>query len=1548
LEDRRLLAILPTSPALLSSIEGFNIDDNAFNTGAAVIQPPDPFGAAGPAHILNVGNTSIQWFTKDGTLEYHTSLKNFFAPLRPDYGIFDPKVLYDQYANRFLVVTLEAYQTGAPFNDLFDMSRIMIAVSDDSDPNGKWYYHSINSMVNVPDPTDPEEVLVTWTDYPGFALDEEAIYITGNLFEFRTQDPYGNRLWIMDKGLAKGGFYDNGSATVTMYDPSALTGVDYSGNYTLAENFRCMQPAHVYGTAPTGVGTWLTLYDGNNNGVEELVDVIRVDNPLTTPEFTRFTINVGDIEDTTIPIDYSSPQRSSTARLDGGDRRVLNAVWRDNSLYATTVINPSSGPDVNQVTTHWFRFDTSNAQTLKLADQGNVGGEEIGFAAHTIWPAVNVDSKGNMVIGFSATGPTIYPGSYYAVRTPSDPAGTVRLAGELAEGLDVFALGGTAANSVNRWGDYTSVALDPTDGVTFWLYNMYALPRQTLPGRWGTRWGSLRVAEAPAIPVPGPTTISGVVWHDQDEDRRRDPTEPGLAGWTVYADLDGDGERDIGEPTAKTDSTGKYSFTVNVTGTLTIREALEPGWRQTFPGGTTQTQVVTITGGGTMADVDFGNSDNDGFDHGDAPWPYPTWEADNGAKHAIVSGFGLGVVAVDGTTVIVDGEPDGLPDANALGDDDDNFDDENGVVFTNGMMPGQTAAVTVTVSLGTNSPGLLQGWIDFNRDGDWADAGEQVFKNRTLGAGVHALSVEVPTTALPGTTYARFRYGHEKDLSYVGTSYSDGEVEDYRVDILSVDPAAVDDQYAVEQDSRDNLFNVLLNDVPGASGIASLRLSRLTQTPAHGTAVIDTNGTGVFTDDFIRYTPQMGYSGPDAFTYEVQDTGNGKTDTAIVSITVTQAQGDAPVAVDDTYTVTTTAPQPLNVLQNDRWGPTGQKPTIISWDASGLVGAVTLVQNVDNSGLQGFNYQSNGFVGSEQFTYTIIDTNGASSTGTVTVQSGSGRIADDLVRFRLEARDLNGNLVTQVGKGTQFQIWGYVRDMRNVPNYQPAPGIEDAEKGVFSAYMDLLYDTARVSYAGLEYSEDYAAGRFADDDVPGILSEVGAFQGTGLNNNLGKPYGATEKLLYKATFMANELGSVQFRTDPADELPLHETALNTPEMTVEYPQIEFLATTLQVIESPELAQVQLKVTDLSGKPLDGQQIAPGTEFYVSAWIDDLGVRNGTGAVSADQEGIFSAYLDITYDPTLARPVTVPTTVNPLGFDIASGPLFKAGLKGIDWWQISGGQIGIVDEVGAYQGSSYVQFSDQRLLFQIRFRALGGSGGQLVFSANPADEVVNETTLINPYPGVSVPTSQIKYVAAPTVIVAAGAGEGEFTNPVNRFDVNNDGFHSAADIVAGINAMNREGITVLSRVLGEGEAPARRMFYDVNGDGIHSPRDILEGISRLNSPPANEEIASGEGEAAAEVLVLASPVAAGPVAELPPADILRLLSASEVREATAPLAQRQIRGQKAELDYFAAAGAETRDGTELSMDSIVSDELADDIAAAWGQRDAIDLLPGVWA
>jgi subtilisin-like proprotein convertase family protein len=153
-------------------------------------------------------------------------------------------------------------------------------------------------------------------------------------------------------------------------------------------------------------------------------------------------------------------------------------------------------------------------------------------------------------------------------------------------------------------------------------------------------------------------------------------------------------------------------------------------------------------------------------DFGDAPAPYPTLLANNGARHTITAGVQLGAA--------VDSESDGQPGAGALLDDNTTSDDEDGVVFTSALVGGQSASVDVTASVS----GFLNAWIDFNSDGDWSDGGEQIFVNTPLSAGVNSKSFAVPLTP-PDLTYARFRFSTTAGgLSFTGAA-ADGEVEDY-------------------------------------------------------------------------------------------------------------------------------------------------------------------------------------------------------------------------------------------------------------------------------------------------------------------------------------------------------------------------------------------------------------------------------------------------------------------------------------------------------------------------------------------------------------------------------------------------------------------------------------------------------------------------------------------------------------------------------------------------------------------------------------------------
>ncbi len=154
-------------------------------------------------------------------------------------------------------------------------------------------------------------------------------------------------------------------------------------------------------------------------------------------------------------------------------------------------------------------------------------------------------------------------------------------------------------------------------------------------------------------------------------------------------------------------------------------------------------------------------------DFGDAPAPYPTLLEDNGARHAAVGPM-LGATR--------DMTPDGLPTADASGDGTD----EDGVVFVDRLVPGRSATLRVTAS----APAKLDGWIDFNLNGSWEDAGEQVFAAASLVAGANDLIVDIPADAeVSDRVFARFRLSTSGGLSYTGAA-ADGEVEDYLVSVV--------------------------------------------------------------------------------------------------------------------------------------------------------------------------------------------------------------------------------------------------------------------------------------------------------------------------------------------------------------------------------------------------------------------------------------------------------------------------------------------------------------------------------------------------------------------------------------------------------------------------------------------------------------------------------------------------------------------------------------------------------------------------------------------
>lgn len=490
----------PLAPALTSSFDTTTFETNITNTGGFLFIPADPSGAAGPNHLVNVVNVTLRIHDKVGTVLEDTALASFFSSLSPLTFTFDPKVIYDQHTGRYVVITLEQTDDGAGGDP--ESSRLFLAVSDDHDPEGTWFIAALDTRISIGG-------LDHWADFPGLAVDEEAVYVTANMFKFAADGGSfdGVRLFVIDKGSGSGGFYDGGVVSATILDPYAGGGVETT-----------TQPAHVFGTAPPGVGTFLVSYSGITNGVTEAVQVVRVDDPLGSPTFTQEFVDVGDLEDLLAPLP-PAPQSSSSLDVATNDRRALNAVWFEDSLWVTATIDPKVGDaDAGEATAHWWRVDTSSLGASTLADQGSVLGDDVASDTFTFFPSLAVNGAGQMALGFSGSAASIFPGSFYTTRNPGDAAGTTSGSATLRAGTDFYER--PLCGPENRWGDYSGVAVDPVDGC-FWVYNKHAIDRgvgidcdmDTVvdeDGVWGTAFGKLCPGGAcPAQMVLADTTLGG-------------------------------------------------------------------------------------------------------------------------------------------------------------------------------------------------------------------------------------------------------------------------------------------------------------------------------------------------------------------------------------------------------------------------------------------------------------------------------------------------------------------------------------------------------------------------------------------------------------------------------------------------------------------------------------------------------------------------------------------------------------------------------------------------------------------------------------------------------------------------------------------------------------------------------------------------------------------------------------------------------------------------------------------------------------------------------
>jgi hypothetical protein len=98
--------------------------------------------------------------------------------------------------------------------------------------------------------------------------------------------------------------------------------------------------------------------------------------------------------------------------------------------------------------------------------------------------SIAMDRSGDIALGYSVSSSSLFPSIRYAGRLPTDPLGTMEAEKSIVAG------GGSQTRNLNRWGDYSSMSIDPTDDCTFWYTDQYLQSNGTF--NWSTRIGSFK------------------------------------------------------------------------------------------------------------------------------------------------------------------------------------------------------------------------------------------------------------------------------------------------------------------------------------------------------------------------------------------------------------------------------------------------------------------------------------------------------------------------------------------------------------------------------------------------------------------------------------------------------------------------------------------------------------------------------------------------------------------------------------------------------------------------------------------------------------------------------------------------------------------------------------------------------------------------------------------------------------------------------------------------------------------------------------------------
>ncbi|HJY52970.1 MAG TPA: hypothetical protein VKD89_03010 [Candidatus Udaeobacter sp.] len=386
----------------------------------------------------------------------------------------DPIVLYDKMANRW-VISQFAVSTGTSVPN-----RECIAVSTTSDATGSYNRYDF----------DLRPFGLNYYDYPKLGSWPDAYYMSMNIFNSAATAYLGTQPFAFDRTQMLSGL------------PATVINLGLVGSPADLED--PVMPSDLDGSImpPSGAPNVFVEFPDTtgNNGGHYRYWQYSVGVPFgNNPTFTQFTGPTAAPFTFLCPTTRSCvPQLGTTGMLDGiGDRLMFRLAYR----------NFGSPAAPNESWVGNFSVSAGGVAAPRWFELKNLGGssgtinQEGTYQLDSTWRwmgSAAMDRSGNLALGFSASSATIYPQIHYAFRLATDPLGT--LTGE----NDAFDGTGSQVGTGSRWGDYSSMTVDPVDDCTFWYTQQYySDPNSSF--NWRTRIVSFKFDTCGAGPSPTPT-----------------------------------------------------------------------------------------------------------------------------------------------------------------------------------------------------------------------------------------------------------------------------------------------------------------------------------------------------------------------------------------------------------------------------------------------------------------------------------------------------------------------------------------------------------------------------------------------------------------------------------------------------------------------------------------------------------------------------------------------------------------------------------------------------------------------------------------------------------------------------------------------------------------------------------------------------------------------------------------------------------------------------------------------------------------------------------